>query len=121
MTTNQIPSEHKPSFRARGERHGNARLTADQVRAIRRDRAAHDTAFHVLAESFGVSASTVGRILCRETWSAPEYEPEPTRHGLVLSDPEVGIPENVAPGNGERRDLEVVASAATQESESDGT
>jgi predicted DNA binding protein len=75
MTTIQIPSEHKPSFRARGERHGNAKLTAQQVRAIRRDRAAHDTAFCVLADRFGISISTVGRVLRRETWAAPEYEP----------------------------------------------
>ena len=53
------------SFRARGERHGNAKLTAEQVRAIRRDRAAHDTAFRVLAERYGISVSTVGRLLRR--------------------------------------------------------
>ncbi len=114
-------TESKPSFRARGERHGNARLTAEQVRAIRRDRAAHDTAFHILAERFGISVSTVGRILRRETWAEPEYEPEPTLHGLALSDPAIGVPENVAPGHREPRDLEVVASAATQERGSDGT
>ena len=28
----------------------------------------------VLAERFGVSAATIGRILRRETWVAPEYE-----------------------------------------------
>ncbi len=64
------------NFRARGELHGNARLTAEQVRAIRRDRAAHDTAFRVLAERYGISISTVGRVLRRETWARPEYEPE---------------------------------------------
>ncbi len=76
------------SFRARGERHGNARLTAQQVRAIRRDRDAHDTAFSVLAERYGISVSTVGRVLRRETWAEPEYEPEadPQRAGVERSD-----------------------------------
>ena len=95
MTTTQIPSEHKPSFRAQGERHGNARLTAQQVRAIRRDRAAHDTAFSVLAERYGISVSTVGRVLRRETWAAPEYEPEASLKAQASSDPGVGVPENV--------------------------
>ena len=121
MAPTESATDAKPSFRARGERHGNARLKAEQVRAIRRDRAAHNTAFHVLAERFGVSVSTVGRVLRRETWVAPEYEPEPTLHGLALHDPEVGVPQKVAPGNRERRDLEAVARATTQESESDGT
>jgi len=85
MTTIQISSENKPSFRARGERHGNARLTAEQVRAIRRDRAAHDTAFSVLAARYGISISTVGRVLRRETWAAPEYEPENPRASLSRS------------------------------------
>ena len=74
MTTTQIPPENKPSFRARGERHGNAKLTGVQVRAIRRDRAAHATPFQILAERYGVSVSTVGRVLRHETWAAPEYK-----------------------------------------------
>ncbi len=78
MPPTKIATDAKPSFRARGEHHGNAKLTAEQVRAIRRDRAAHHTAFHALAERFGVSVSTVGRVLRRETWAAPEYEPELT-------------------------------------------
>ncbi len=114
-------TESKPSFRARGERHGNARLTAEQVRAIRQDRAAHDTPFRELAERYSVAVGTIGRILRRESWVAPEYEPEPTLQGLALSDSEVGVPETVAPGHREPRDLEVVASAATQERGSDGT
>jgi DNA invertase Pin-like site-specific DNA recombinase len=73
------------NFRARGERHGNAKLTAQQVRAIRRDRAAHDTAFCVLADRFGISISTVGRVLRRETWAAAEYEPENPRARLSRS------------------------------------
>ena len=99
MPATKIATDAKLSFRARGERHGNARLTAEQVRAIRRDRDAHDTAFRVLAERFGVSVSTVGRILRRETWAAPEYEPVPVRDGgRASSDPGVGVPGNVRPG-----------------------
>ncbi len=74
MTNMQNPPPSKQSFRARGERHGCARLTGEQVRAIRRDRAAHDTPFDILAERFCVSAATIGRVLRRETWVAPEYE-----------------------------------------------
>ncbi len=85
MPPTKIATDAKPSFRARGERHGNAKLTAEQVRAIRRDRATHDTAFRVLAERFGISVSTVGRVLRRETWAAPEYEPENPRARLSRS------------------------------------
>lgn len=76
MPRKKLTAPINRNFRARGERHGNARLTAEQVRAIRRDRAAHDTAFCVLADRFGISISTVGRVLRRETWAAPEYEPK---------------------------------------------
>ncbi len=68
MTTTQ----NQETFRARGERHGNAKLTADQVRAIRRERAAKKTPFRLLAERFGVSVSTIGQILRRESWTARE-------------------------------------------------
>ena len=39
MPPKKRTARRKRSFRARGERHGNAKLTAQQVRAIRRDRA----------------------------------------------------------------------------------
>ncbi len=110
MPPTTIATDAKPSFRARGERHGNAKLTAQQVRAIRRDRAAHDTAFCVLADRFGISISTVGRVLRRETWDRPEYEPELTLNEEASSNPGVGVPENVFPGHGERRELEPIAS-----------
>ena len=95
MPCQKLTAPINRNFRARGERHGNAKLTAEQVRAIRRDRAAHDTAFRVLAERFGISVSTVGRVLRRETWAAPEYEPELTLNSEASSDPGVGVPENV--------------------------
>ena len=74
MTDRTTPPPRKPSFRAKGERHGCSKLTAEQVRAIRRERAAHQIPFHVLAERYGTTAGNVGRILRRETWAAPEYE-----------------------------------------------
>ena len=85
MPPKKLTAPTNRSFRARGERHGNAKLTAEQVRAIRQDRAAHDTAFYVLAERYAISVSTVGRVLRRETWAAPEYEPENPRARLSRS------------------------------------
>ena len=106
MPPKKRTARRKRSFRARGERHGNARLTAEQVRAIRRDRAAHDTAFHVLAERYGISVSTVGRVLRRETWAAPEYEPEPSLKPQASRDSAGGVPENVPPRDTVRSDRE---------------
>jgi hypothetical protein len=34
-------------------------------------------------------------VLRRETWAAPEYEPEPSLKAQASSDPGVGVPENV--------------------------
>ena len=106
MPPTKIATDAKPSFRARGERHGNARLTAEQVRAIRQDRAAHDTAFHVLAERFGISVSTVGRVLRRESWASPEYEPGPSLKPQASRDSAGGVPVNVPPGDAVRPDRE---------------
>ena len=106
MPPKKRTARRKPSFRARGERHGNARLTAEQVRAIRQDRAAHDTAFRVLAERYGISVSTVGRVLRREVWAAPEYEPEPSLKAQASRDSAGGVPENAAPGHAVRPDRE---------------
>jgi len=106
MPPKKRTARRKPSFRARGERHGNARLTAEQVRAIRRDRAAHDTAFHVLAERYGISVSTVGRVLRRESWASPEYEPGPSLKPQASRDSAGGVPVNVPPGDAVRPDRE---------------
>ncbi len=74
MTDRATPPPSKRDFRARGERHGCARLSGAEVRAIRREREAHGTPFHVLAQRYGVAVGTIGRVLRRETWAAPEYE-----------------------------------------------
>jgi hypothetical protein len=49
----------------RGERHGNARLTAAQVDAIR---CARGRSQRALAADFGVSRITIRRVLARQTW-----------------------------------------------------
>ena len=50
-------------------------------------------------------------MLRRETWAAAEYEPEASLKAQASSNPEVGVPENVLPGRGDRRELEPVTSA----------
>lgn len=50
-----------------GEKNGKARLTADQVREIRR-RADSGESAAVLGRAFGVSWTTANRIVCRSSW-----------------------------------------------------
>ena len=54
----------------RGEKHGNARLTADQVAAIRKAQSDGERRRSVAAR-FGISIGTVGNIWRGETWRAP--------------------------------------------------
>ena len=49
---------------ARGEAHGRAKLTADQVRAIRHD----GGTIYGIAKRFGISRRQVRRILDRDHW-----------------------------------------------------
>ncbi|HEX6786952.1 MAG TPA: HNH endonuclease [Acidimicrobiales bacterium] len=51
-----------------GDAHPNARLTAESVREIRRQRAEEGATGVDLAQRFGVGRSTVYRMLHRETW-----------------------------------------------------
>jgi hypothetical protein len=51
--------------RARGERLGTAKLTADDVVEIR---AAMGVSSRVLGDAFGVSKTTINRIRARELW-----------------------------------------------------
>lgn len=51
----------------RGERNGNAKLTAAQVQAIRRRYARGEKA-HVLAELFGVNPENIAHIVKRRSW-----------------------------------------------------
>jgi hypothetical protein len=50
-----------------GERGSSAKLTADQVREIRK-RYANGTRVHVLAKEYGVKQPTVSNIIARTTW-----------------------------------------------------
>lgn len=54
-------------LRARGERHGSAKLTEADVREIRHRFEAGET-FRELAEAFSVSESCIGLVLHRRTW-----------------------------------------------------
>lgn len=51
----------------RGERHGHARLTTEQVLAIRR-KASEGKPYQKLAEDFDVSPATIWSIRTRKTW-----------------------------------------------------
>lgn len=53
---------------ARGERQGNASLTEDAIREIRRRRAAGELQ-QALADAFGISQAHVSRIELRQTWT----------------------------------------------------
>lgn len=52
-----------------GERHGRAKLTADDVRDIRRMYAAGGVTYRDLGERFGVTESMVGRIVRGQAWT----------------------------------------------------
>lgn len=71
--TVDLPPRVDTPRRARGEGHGRARLTADDVRAIRRR--ARPGRFSALAREYGVSVETVSHIHHRRTWRhLPEDE-----------------------------------------------
>lgn len=54
---------------ARGERHGSAKLTADDVRAIRSDHAAGRGGYKILGRRYGVSANQIRLIVKRRNWT----------------------------------------------------
>lgn len=56
-----------PEKQPRGERHGRARLSESDVRAIR-EGVAHGAAKGEVADRFGVTVSTVKSIASRRTW-----------------------------------------------------
>ena len=58
----------RPESIARGERHGSAKLSEEEVRAIRALHAEGRTAA-AIADQYGLSASTIGAIVRREGWS----------------------------------------------------
>lgn len=55
-------------FRLRGEQHPNAKLTIDQVAAIRERYAAGGTTHAALAEHYGVSSTAIGSVLSGHRW-----------------------------------------------------
>lgn len=65
----------------RGEKHPNAKLTAQQVRAIREQYAAGGVTQIGLAAEYGVSYGTIGPILLRETWK--HVEPGPAEQARI--------------------------------------
>lgn len=58
----------KPERRRRGETHGCAKLTGDQVVEIRRRHASGSATITDLSQEFGVSVSTASAIVRRVTW-----------------------------------------------------
>jgi hypothetical protein len=63
----QDARRHAEERDARGEGHGMAKLTDDDVRAIREARRVGDT-YKVIAERFGISQGNVVFIVKRQTW-----------------------------------------------------
>lgn len=55
-------------WQPRGERHGSARLTPDQVRAIRTRHALGGVSYRALGRDYGVSTATITEIVRREIW-----------------------------------------------------
>ncbi len=61
------PQRLDPSKVLRGERNGNAKITEDQVRLIRQQRAA-GVSLAVLSATYGVTKAQIGSITVRRTW-----------------------------------------------------
>lgn len=76
LTGNRNPSRTQPDKLQRGERHHAAKLTTDDVIAIRHSYAHGNTTERKLATEFGVSRPTIHVILCRRTWTHVPYQNE---------------------------------------------
>ena len=61
-----------PPRSARGEQHGRAKLTAEQVAEIRRIHASERLSHQKLAERYGINKSTAGRIVRGQLWAGYE-------------------------------------------------
>lgn len=70
--------ENTASGHAKGEWHGRAVLTWEKVRAIRKEYQAGRITQRQLAKHWGVSQTTIHRILTNKNWVDPEYEPSST-------------------------------------------
>ena len=64
----QADDKNRDGTMARGERQGNAKLTADDIREIRRRSALGESQFD-LAAAFGISQPHVSRVVLRQTWA----------------------------------------------------
>lgn len=62
-------SRSKPEKMARGEGHGNSRLQESSVRKIRQQYSAGRISYRNLGKQFGVSASTIERVVNRHLWN----------------------------------------------------
>lgn len=60
---------NRPHELARGERHGLARLTEEQVIAIRERHATGSVSVYRLAKDYGVAQCTITNIVRRKTWT----------------------------------------------------
>lgn len=61
-------TQRQPELRVRGESHGRALLTEEQVRAIRAEYTGAYGALPKLAQKYGVGKPVIERIVRRETW-----------------------------------------------------
>lgn len=52
-----------------GENHTRAKVTEDQVRAIRLERVRDGTTYQALGEKYGLCFSAIHRIIVRQTWT----------------------------------------------------
>ncbi len=64
----QTPHGRREGSVRRGERHHNAKFTADDVEAIRRDYAAGGVSQYELAERYGVTQGAISHVLLGRTW-----------------------------------------------------
>jgi hypothetical protein len=60
---------HGPGARVAGEKNGSARLSAEQVRALRKACATGKLTQHEIAAAYGVSPSLISAIVRREAWT----------------------------------------------------
>jgi hypothetical protein len=66
--TDNVADKTAKGRQARGERHGNAKLTADKVRSIRREYASGISTLDELARKYGVSRSHVQNVIKLRCW-----------------------------------------------------
>lgn len=62
----------RPETTARGERHGEAKLTAEAVREIRRQYSTGTTTYYELGLIFNVDKTTIGAVVRRDIWQHVE-------------------------------------------------